>query len=518
MTRTGWLGMFVLGLMLLGPTTGQAGPELGSFVWQVAPFCNVVTLTVVQDGPGFSLSGFDDNCGGAHSAAYGAASFNPDGTVSLGLTILAAGGAAEQFSVVLTAASGFSGTWQDASGNTGDFLINPLLPAAGTLRPAPAVNGALLLAGSVTNGALAAGAVTGDKLPAAVDGSRVLDTIDPVALELRLGGERALRLEPATSGSFGNAPNVIGGFSGNGVAPGVVGATIAGGGSSQGCPPCPNTVTSDFGTVGGGRTNTAGGVEATVGGGLANTASGLQATVSGGAANAASGPNATVGGGISNTASQTNATVGGGEGNTATTGATVGGGLANTAGGAQATVGGGVGNTASGIDATVGGGQLNTASATFTTVPGGSRASASIFGQMAYASGQFAAIGDAQTSLYVLRNTTTDATPTDLALNGANAPLTLTPGRTMTYDILIAARSTGGQSAGYHMLGVIENNGGTTTQLAGFTKSVLGEDVAAWDANVTADNGNDALVITVTGAAATTIRWVAVVRTVEVSQ
>src|SRR5262249_45982284 len=151
----GWLRLVVVGLIVLGPRLGQAGTELGTIPWQVAPFCNVVTLNVVQEGPAFSLSGFDDNCGGAHSAAYGAASFNPDGTVSLGLTVLAANGAAEQFSVVLTAASGFSGTWQDASGNTGDFLINPSLPTPGTPRPTPALNGALLEIGSVTTDALA---------------------------------------------------------------------------------------------------------------------------------------------------------------------------------------------------------------------------------------------------------------------------------------------------------------------------------------------------------------------------
>jgi len=104
-----------------------------------------------------------------------------------------------------------------------------------------------------------------------------------------------------------DSPNLIGGFSGNNVTSGVVGATIGGGGASI----IPNRVTDDYGTVGGGRNNQAGnsagpvddGAHATVGGGASNTASGEHATVGGGSGNTASAQYATVGGGASNTAS-----------------------------------------------------------------------------------------------------------------------------------------------------------------------------------------------------------------------
>ncbi len=185
-----------------------------------------------------------------------------------------------------------------------------------------------------------------------------LGTTDNVALELRVNNARALRLEPnATS------VNLIGGFSGNSVTAGVVGATLAGGGSSDtncglfGTDPCTNRVTDDYGTVGGGANNQAGDNAgttsdrpyATVGGGQSNTASNWYATVGGGASNTASGSLATVGGGASNTASGSWATVGGGYNNTASNWyATVGGGASNTASGSWATVGGGHGNTAAG--------------------------------------------------------------------------------------------------------------------------------------------------------------------------
>ena len=96
------------------------------------------------------------------------------------------------------------------------------------------------------------------------------------------------RIEPAT------IPNVIGGWEGNTVGTDVKGATIGGGGCpGLGSLPCnsprPNQVTSDFGTVGGGQSNTAGGISATIGGGQRNIASGSQSTVPGGRSNQASG-------------------------------------------------------------------------------------------------------------------------------------------------------------------------------------------------------------------------------------
>ena len=151
-----------------------------------------------------------------------------------------------------------------------------------------------------------------------------------------------LRLEPnATS------PNLIGGYGGNSVTAGVMGATIGGGGSSGSI----NEATANYATVGGGDSNTASGTLSTVGGGRNNTASGGltygSATVGGGEDNTASGWWATIGGGLENVASGETATVGGG--------------YRNTASGKRTTVGGGMNNTASGWFATVPGGGSNTA-------------------------------------------------------------------------------------------------------------------------------------------------------------
>src|SRR5260370_16278202 len=141
-----------------------------------------------------------------------------------------------------------------------------------------------------------------------------LGTNDAKAFEIRVGGQRALRIEPqfdASNNSF--APNVISGFGGNAVSDGAVGATIAGGGQTGGG----NNVTAKFGAVGGGLNNMVGGASGTVSGGENNNVMAAAATISGGSQNAASGQEATVAGGTGNSANGTGAFVAGGASNSA---------------------------------------------------------------------------------------------------------------------------------------------------------------------------------------------------------
>ena len=72
------------------------------------------------------------------------------------------------------------------------------------------------------------------------------------AVTIKVNGYQALRLEPTGS----NSVNVIGGVSVNGAAPGVIGATIAGGGAGDYYGSAfSNSIASDFGTIGGGVAN-----------------------------------------------------------------------------------------------------------------------------------------------------------------------------------------------------------------------------------------------------------------------
>ncbi len=284
-----------------------------------------------------------------------------------------------------------------------------------------------------------------------------------------------------------------------------------------------NTVEGGYATVSGGVSNTVSGPWATLGGGISNTitANGHQATVGGGFGNVADGTNTTVSGGQANTASDLNATVGGGYNNLASVDhATVGGGTGNTASGYEgSTVGGGGSNTASHWYATVGGGLTNTASGHYTTIPGGREAVATHFGEMSYASGMFAATGDAQTSIYVLRNTSEGVSQAELFLNGNNSRLTIAEDRTLTFDILVVGRSEGGFAGGYEIRGVIKNSGGATAFVGTPTVVELGEDYAGFGVSVEALDSYDTLVLRAgnTGPGTFgTIRWVATVRTVEV--
>ncbi len=199
-----------------------------------------------------------------------------------------------------------------------------------------------------------------------------IGTTDNVSLTLRANNVVGWRLAPSGT----DTPNVIGGYSGNWVAPGVVGAAVGGGGASGFL----NRVTDNYGIVSGGYGNRAGDdagttgdtLYATVGGGVLNVADGLAATVGGGAGNRAGGPDAVVAGGDGNSATGEYATIAGGRLNIALAeGATIGGGYSNYSNGINAAVGGGRDNSANGYYATVGGGAHNSVDANYATVPGG---------------------------------------------------------------------------------------------------------------------------------------------------
>ena len=80
----------VAGLVMIVGVIGAMAPvvstqALGTFRWQLQPYCNTLTLNVRQDGVVYTLDGFDDQCGAASAAsAIGTAFLNPDGTIGFG--------------------------------------------------------------------------------------------------------------------------------------------------------------------------------------------------------------------------------------------------------------------------------------------------------------------------------------------------------------------------------------------------------------------------------------------------
>jgi hypothetical protein len=249
-------------------------------------------------------------------------------------------------------------------------------------------------------------------------------------------------------------------------------------------------------------------------------AASLQAQINVGV-NYISGLNSSAHSGTGNTNDGINSSVGG-QGNAIALNSSynfVGGGSHNASGGSASTIAGGASGLATNF-ATVGGGLRNQAIATAATIPGGAYAVANHFGQFAYSSQKLAVDGDSQTSIFTLRTSTSSATETELSLSTtAFSPfrMTLGSGAVWTFRALITAKNAStGATGGWEIKGLIKNIGGTTT-LVGVNKSELGKEVATWNADVAADDTNDALIIKVTGDAASTVSWVAAVNTAELN-
>lgn len=291
-----------------------------------------------------------------------------------------------------------------------------------------------------------------------VAGADVIGTTDNQALELHVNGERVLRLEPTT-----DSPNIIGGHELNTVDAGVVGATIAGGGTPDdgGGAAAPNTVSADYGAIGGGIRNRASGIQSTIASGGFNTTSGAQSAVGGGVANQASSTNATIAGGALNQATEFNATVGGGQLNKASAAfAAVLGGQQNVASGEHSAVGGGQSNSATADHATVGGGSVNTASGVESTVSGGRQNAASELRSTIGGGFDNTASGDYATVCGGLSNT---ASFVGAAIGGGVRNTASLGGATVAGGNDNAASGTGSTVGG----GAFNTSSGTTSTVAG---------------------------------------------------
>lgn len=122
-------------LVLLGSSVSPATSQvLGTFRWRMAPFCNVLTLDVEQQGVIGLLSGTDDGCGApVAGATSGRALQGPTGAVTFTLSTMRPDGIAVATSATVDVATG-SGTWSDEFGNSGTLVFNPAAPPPGTPR------------------------------------------------------------------------------------------------------------------------------------------------------------------------------------------------------------------------------------------------------------------------------------------------------------------------------------------------------------------------------------------------
>lgn len=283
----------------------------------------------------------------------------------------------------------------------------------------------------------------------------------------------------------------------------------------------------DWQTLRSAASEVASGQGAFVGSGNGNTASATDSVCVGGGSNISSGTRSFIGGGTSNTASQQRAvTVGGNSNASSGTESFVGGGQANAASGNQSTIGGGLGNIASGVSSTVPGGNTCRADADYSFAAGRQATVRGIIGAEAYASGFFAAQGDAQTRTFVLRSDTTNATPEAMTTNNSTADTTnqiVLPNSSLFgfNGILSVRENATGDSKSIEFKGSIKRgaNAAATALQGTVTQADIGtpDAGATWTVAFTADTTNGCLAITVTGEASHTLRWVARVVTTEVA-
>lgn len=156
-------------VLVLAATAADAQP-LGSFTWQVQPFCNRVTVMVTQAGATYTLYGLDDQCGSqSRASVVGTAVPNANGSISIGFTAVVATGFPVHVSAQVTLPSA-SGTWVDSLGNAGAFVLNGSLAGS----PRPLVTG-FVADGSVTTAKLADSAVTSPKIAAGAIGASAIN-------------------------------------------------------------------------------------------------------------------------------------------------------------------------------------------------------------------------------------------------------------------------------------------------------------------------------------------------------
>ena len=385
---------------LAGLGAGQFNTQMGGYSWLGGGYQNTINSggsystigggfqnTVTASLSGVTIGGGAENAG---SGTYGTISGGYGGVASANFATVGGGNGNKAGGAAATVGGGnvnqATGTDSTVPGGTLNLAGGQFSFAAGYNAQA-SYDGSFVWADS--QAPPFAATATNQFNVRAKGGVRLVTT----GVGMTIDGQPALTIASASLGislqqNTNGAPNVIEGSQANYVSNGVVGATISGGGATNyGGFGHTNSVTGDFGTVGGGVGNTSGGLGATVGGGLGNTSSGIAATVSGGEDNAANGGAAVVGGGIVNLAGADYSTVGGGSGNQATNQyatvpggqnnvvsgewGTVGGGFGNIVSGAVAVVAGGNQNFATGANAAVGGGLNNVAANSYATVPGG---------------------------------------------------------------------------------------------------------------------------------------------------
>jgi hypothetical protein len=141
----------------------------------------------------------------------------------------------------------------------------------------------------------------------------------------------------------------------------------------------------------------------------------------------------------------------------------------------------------------------------------------------AYATGSFAAAGDAQAGTYILRKLINSTTPTALTTDnltaGAQNQIILPNNSSYTFRIMITARATTTNDEGaWEFSGAVTRNASAgTIAIKVSNKTKIWSSIAGYDVNLGVDVTYGALQILATGADSNPVRFVARAETVEVT-
>ena len=121
---------------------------------------------------------------------------------------------------------------------------------------------------------------------------------------------------------------------------------------------------------------------------------------------------------------------------------------------------------------------------------------------------------------YVLYGTTTDDSVTEIFVGGTtNSRVGVSTDTTIFYTVDVVARRTDttGESAGWQLKGVEDNFSGTTADVGDVYEVSVARDDTDWTVDALAGDTEDAVVVTCQGATGKTIKWMAVVKTMEIT-
>ncbi len=221
MTRNPGVARRLLALALavgLGGASWAEAQSLGTFQWQLQPYCNLVTVTVTQNGGLYTLDGYDDQCGApTRASVVGTAVPNPNGTITLGFTIVTTpDGTPVHVQTALSLAT-LGGPWSDSAGHTGTLVFTPGAGTGGAPRPAPITT---LAPGSITSTTILDGTVGVADINTAEVQRRVASPCPAGQFMSSVNADGSVVCEAVTASSGGDITAV------------VAGPGLAGGGAS----------------------------------------------------------------------------------------------------------------------------------------------------------------------------------------------------------------------------------------------------------------------------------------------